>query len=188
MNLKIFEKLIEKKYLQQHASEWRMFLEICELHLRWHKIVNPIAVELGISRNGQKSFYEQLLGVRHIGIDRIARRDAPDILGDTHNPKTLGKLLQKLEGKPINILFIDAGHDYKDVKKDFEMYSPLCSDIVVLHDIDNGRETVRKFWDELKEKSYLKSGEYRFYMFLSIYQVRLVTRPRQLGIGMIIKR
>jgi len=155
MNLELFNKLMELP-LSQDLYEWKTFLEFCESHLEKHEIKNPIVVEIGIWRGGQKRFYEELLGAQHIGIDS-SRRTRPDIHGNSYDPSTLEKLKTKLGGKPINILFIDASHWYKDVKKDFEMYSPLCDGIIAFHDINFGRyrgqranREVWKFWDELK--------------------------------------
>ena len=178
MNLKLYDGLMREKPEQQE-SEWWIFLEICEAHLKKHEIKNPIVVELGIYNNGQKSFWEKLLGAEHIGIDKKVRRCDPDIRGNTHDPKTMEALKKKLRERPINILFIDASHNYDDIKKDFEMYSPLCSDIIAFHDTKLRKRGVGKFWDELKTK-------HRDFLFLSIYQHR--ENRVQMGIGMIIKK
>lgn len=194
MNLKLFDELIGCRP-SQHTPEWRLFLEICELYMMKHRIENPIVVELGTWRNRQKIFYEKLLNAYHIGIDITGKRGTPNILGDSHDPKTLGTLLQRLDGRPINILFIDGDHHYEDVKKDFEMYSPYCSDIVVLHDIEFGRHrkndalAVWKFWDELREKAITEFEEYGNFMFITISQSHFHRRgDRGAGIGMIIKK
>jgi len=187
MDIQLFDKLMEHGP-DQHPPEWRMFLEICEMYLKKHGIENPIVVELGVSKNNQKKFYEQLLGAEHIGIDRFATRGIPDILGDLYSPETMKALRERLGGRPINILFIDALHDYNSVKKDFEMYSPLCSDIVALHDVENcrnendTRRMVWKFWDELKGV-----GKNEVFMSLLIHQYKDTGNRRQMGIGMMIK-
>jgi len=196
MNTKLFDELMKQEgRLAQHPPEWQMFLGICEMYLKKQEIKNPIVVELGALFNIQKRFYEQLFGAEHIGIDFSTKRSIPDIHGDTHNPETLKALKKKLGGRPINILFIDACHHYEDAKKDFEMYSPLCSDIVVFHDIETGRYSKRrrhevwKLWDELKEASFTEMGKYENFLFLSIHQCRFKKgRDRRLGIGMMVKR
>ena len=182
MNLELFNKLMDVPLsLSQDPCEWRTFLEFCELYLKKHKIKNPIVVELGTWRNGQKQFYKQLLGAHHIGIDS-SRKSKSDIHGFTHDSRTLEKLKEKLGGKPIDILFIDASHWYKDVKKDFEIYSPLCDGIVAFHDINHGRYhrkranwEVWKFWDELKADPSMKD-----FLFSSI--------ERATGIGIMIRK
>lgn len=195
MNLGLFSKFMAKKGSpSQQKAEWRTFLEICEMHLKKHEINSPIVVELGIWKNRQKRFYEKFLWSHYIGIDFTNRRATPDILGNTHNPETIEELKKRLEGKPINILFIDAGHRYEYVKKDFELYSPLCSDIIAIHDIESCRYGERKgvevwkFWDELKAEAYKGIEAYKDFVFLSIYQHRDAKNKVQMGIGMILKR
>ena len=192
MNLELFNNLMKEQPVQ-HGSEWLIFLEICEIYLKKHKVENPIVVELGTYNNYQKIFYEQLLRAEHIGID-VKQKRHPDILGNTHDPKTLEILKEKLNERPINILFIDANHRYEHVKGDFEIYSPLCTDIVAIHDIETRRyENSRKisvwrFWDELKEKSFTVKGELENFLFLSIHQHCFDGNKWEMGIGMIIKK
>jgi len=182
-----------KKKPEQHGSEWLVFLEICETYLRKYKIKNPIVVELGTYNNYQKRFYEELLGTEHIGID-VKVKQHPDIWGNTHDPKTLEMLKEKLNGRPINILFIDAYHRYEHVKRDFEIYSPLCTDIIAIHDIEtrrygNSRKyAVWRFWDELKKESFTVKGELENFLFLSIHQHCFDGNKWEMGIGMIIKK
>ena len=195
MNPKRLNDLLRAKALPaQDQSEWRMFREICELYLGKHNIENPVVVELGIGRNRQKKTWNLLLGAEHIGIDRSERRGNPDILGDTHDPKTMKKLKRKLKGKPINILFIDASHRYENIKKDYELYASLCNDIIAIHDIELGRHQdlitrgVWKFWDELKMRVYNGEEEYRNITILSIHHYKSDGDRSQRGIGVILKR
>ena len=193
MNLELFDELMEDRP-SQHYPEWQMFLEICEMYLKKHEIKNPIVVELGVYQNMQKKFWKQLFGAEHIGIDASVRRSIPDIHGNTHDSKTLETLKKKLNGKSIDILFIDAGHCYESVKKDFEMYSPLCNRIVAFHDINLGRykpiknREVWKFWDELKLKAHMGKEGYEDYLFLSMFQRKSIEMNRSIGIGVIIKK
>jgi len=186
MNLELFNMLM-KLPPSQEPGEWKTFLEICESYLKEHEIKNPVVVELGIYKNLQKRFYEQLLGADHIGIDTKTIRAIPDIIGNTRDDETLKMLKKRLNGRLINILFIDANHWYENVKKDFEMYSPLCDDIIALHDIDINRHRkkganrcVWKFWDELRKAAILGTGEYADCLFVAI--------GKKMGIGMIIKK
>ncbi len=185
MNLNLFEKLmVEGKEPRQRFYTWQKFLQICDTYLKEHEITCPIVVELGVMRNRQKKFYEQLFEAKHIGIDISNKKGEPDILGDLHCQKTLEKLKERLKGRRIDILFIDACHSYEAVKKDFEIYSPLCNGIIVLDDINLGRyrrkkgHGVWKFWDEIKLEE-----KYDNYLFLSITQYRDTS-----GLGMIIKK
>lgn len=185
MNLELFNELM-KFPLAQDPYEWKIFLKICESYLEENKIKNPIVVELGLWRDGQKEFYEQLLGAYHIGIDYSKKRSKPDIQGDTHDSKTLETLKAKLRGKPITILFIDATHTYEDVKKDFEMYSPLCDGIIAFHDTHH--EGVSRLWNELKTESSIPDAKltvagtmlHKKYLFIQI--------EKTAGIGVIVKK
>lgn len=193
MDEKLFNLFMRPKGRpSQHWPEWQMCLEICDMYLKKHEIKRPIVVELGGERNRQKKFWEQLFDAYHISIDCSVDSGICDITADTHDPKTIKMLKEKLGGNPINILFIDAGHSYEDVRKDFEMYSPLCTDIIMLHDIETSRYSkkakvkVHRFWDELMEKAY-RGEEYRDFLFLSIYQYFKKTTPQK-GIGMVMKK
>jgi len=194
MNLELFDELA-KEMPSQHVSEWRLFLELCEMYMKKRGVERPIVVELGVWQNRQKKFYEQLLGAEHIGIDAIDKRSTPDILGNTHDPKTLEELKEKLRGRRINILFIDAGHSYKSVTRDWDIYTPLCDDIIVLHDTETYRHRDKKinkvhiFWDELKEKSFSGPAEYRDFLFIELHAHHWRGKTnRGLGLGMIIKK
>ena len=134
------------------------------------------------------------LNAEYISIDISDGRYFPDICGDSRDPHTLEMLEERLKGRPIDILFIDALHTYEGVKFDFEMYSPLCNGIIAFHDIEAGRfegvkkKQVWKFWDDLKETSYIKEGPYKEWLFLSIHRYCIHRRmDRRLGIGVIIK-
>ncbi|MBU0791603.1 MAG: class I SAM-dependent methyltransferase [Gammaproteobacteria bacterium] len=187
MNTRIFESLMKVPGLKQEPWEWRMFLEICSTYLKNNKIKNPVVVELGVLNNRQKEFYEHLFDAEHIGIDISSDRSIPDILGDTHDIKTLAVLKRKLKERPIDILFIDAGHAYEDIKEDFEMYESLCDGLVVIHDIETYRNTGRKsaqvwkFWDELRGRE-----DYKDFLFISLFKRR--GRGNQRGIGIIVKK
>lgn len=190
MNQELFDKLWGKgKRPSQRISEFWTFFKICDAHLEKQKIKNPVVVELGVYKGKGKVFYEQLLGAKYIGIDASEKRSKPDILGNTHDAETMNMLKKRLNGKPINILFIDAGHDYKSVKKDYKLYSPLCSDIIAFHDIELGRyqdmerREVWKFWDELKRTHDV--GRDGKLLFLSMC---LYGEKRHMGIGVIIKQ
>jgi len=62
----------------------------------------------------------------------------------------------KMWSKPINLLFIDGSHYYKDVKADFDNFYPyvISGGIIAFHDVDShgSHEGVVKVWEEKKEK------------------------------------
>jgi cephalosporin hydroxylase len=86
--------------------------------------------------------------------------------GNTHYTATLEKLQEILNGRSIDVLFIDGDHGYDGCRMDFEMYTPLVRDggLIAIHDTqmhkrpDEG-EGVRKcgeFWDDIPEPKYEK--------------------------------
>ena len=94
---------------------------------------------------------------------------------DSHRPETLAALRGRLNGAPIDFLYIDGDHTYEGVKEDFEMYSPLVrpGGCVAFHDIVTRRPDVRvaRFWEEIR-------GSFR--------HEELVDRPRSnKGIGIL---
>ncbi len=194
MNLKLFRKLMEREPQPvQQPGEWQLFLQICEMYLNG-KVKKPVVVELGIWRDGQRKFYEEILGAEFIGIDCSSLRGTPDILGDSRKRKTRVELKERLNGRSINILFIDASHRYENVRRDFELYSPLCSDIIALHDIERGRyqhrqtREVWKFWDELKLMAHMETERNQEFLFLSIHRHKESKDRGQMGIGVMIRQ
>ena len=53
-----------------------------------------------------------------------------------------------------DLIFIDGSHEYKDVKKDFEIYSKMLNKkgIIILHDINLPNSGSKKFWSEIRKK------------------------------------
>jgi predicted O-methyltransferase YrrM len=81
------------------------------------------------------------------------------VVGDSHEPRTREQVQRLLDGKSIDLLFIDGDHSYEGVKKDFADYAPLVRSggLVAFHDIVPGGPGkhgdpggVPTFWSELK--------------------------------------
>lgn len=80
---------------------------------------------------------------------------------DSHQKGTLDKLIEILNDRLIDFLFIDGDHTYNGVKLDFEMYGPLVrkGGIIAFHDIipnttaheDAATIEVPRFWEEVKQ-------------------------------------
>jgi predicted O-methyltransferase YrrM len=80
------------------------------------------------------------------------------IRADSHLPATRQRILQILDGVPLDFLFIDGDHTYEGVRRDFDMYASLVrrGGLIVFHDIVEhppqvGCE-VATFWQEIKER------------------------------------
>lgn len=80
-------------------------------------------------------------------------KDITLICGDSTTEKTIKKA--NILG-PYDLIFIDGGHDYKTVKKDFNNYSKCLTTkgLIAFHDIFSDTcPGVPKFWKELKKQS-----------------------------------
>jgi predicted O-methyltransferase YrrM len=58
--------------------------------------------------------------------------------------------------QPIDLLWIDGGHEYDDVKRDFEQWSPLVQGKIAMHDTGGLWLGVTRFVNEL-----LAAGQWR---------------------------
>lgn len=77
------------------------------------------------------------------------------VCGDSHASATLEQLRELLDGRPVDMLFIDGDHTYDGVKADYEMYGPLVrpGGLIGFHDIRQhpGQPyiQVNRFWATL---------------------------------------
>jgi hypothetical protein len=136
----------------QCREEWLAMLEFCAAYFEHRGVTNPVVLEIGTRLNQQKRFYEKLLGARHIGIDITDAEAKPDIIGDSTSPATLDRVRAMLDGRQIDLLFIDGNHAYEGVKRDYEIYAPLTRHIIAFHDVNLewAGAGIKRFWDELK--------------------------------------
>lgn len=81
------------------------------------------------------------------------------VRADSQQLKTKERIEKILQGKQVDLLYIDADHSYEGVKKDFTLYSQLVKPdgIIAFHDIvyhPPGTVThlaeVDRFWNEIK--------------------------------------
>jgi predicted O-methyltransferase YrrM len=77
---------------------------------------------------------------------------------DSHRQETKRKLIEILDGRKIDFLFIDGDHRYTGVRRDFQLYSPIVKEngLIVFHDILFHPRIpeckVDKFWNEVKNR------------------------------------
>lgn len=75
---------------------------------------------------------------------------------DSHRPETQASISKLLNGRQIDLLFIDGDHSYSGVRADFEMYSPLVrpGGVIAFHDIavQPPPSEVARLWNEIKTK------------------------------------
>jgi predicted O-methyltransferase YrrM len=81
------------------------------------------------------------------------------VRGDSHSAESGRRIRRLLDGKALDLLFVDGDHTYEGVKQDVADYAPLVrpGGIIVLHDIVPGGPgrhgdpgSVPTFWRELK--------------------------------------
>lgn len=149
-----FEELWKIAPPGQGKLEYRLFLSFAKNYLAWREVLRPVVVEIGVRRGNQRAFYKELLNADYIGIDINADFTKGDdyILGDSRKAETFKILAKRLKGRRIDLLFIDGNHNYQAVKKDWELYSPITSCLVAIHDIL--WSGVKQFWAELCESKY----------------------------------
>jgi len=76
--------------------------------------------------------------------------------GNSRDIKTLNKVKKVLDGKSLDVLFIDGDHSYNGVSSDFYTYSPLVKSggVVAFHDVHEDLRFdystwVTRFWEEV---------------------------------------
>lgn len=71
----------------------------------------------------------------------------------------------KAMDRPLNVIFIDAWHDYQYAKREWDLYSPLLSSLalVICDDITAGFnfDGMIKFWEELPGEKFLNNEVHR---------------------------
>lgn len=123
--------------------------------------INPsVIVDIGTYKGGSARLFNELFKPDIlITIDDKARAEIDFchyLSGSlSQSPGTVQTVKDILGDSPIDLLFIDGGHRYDEVKGDFELYSRLVRNggIVLFHDIYNnvsGSVDVPRFWDEIK--------------------------------------
>lgn len=78
------------------------------------------------------------------------------LAGDSHTAEMLAHVESELDGRELDLLFIDGDHTEEGVRADFELYRALVrrGGLVVFHDIVDGRPDlvggVPEFWRSVK--------------------------------------
>lgn len=145
-----------KTYLEIGARHGGAFYEVVTKTLP--KDALAVAVDLPGGAWGQEESSQSLLrcieDLRQQGWENVHV-----IFGDSTSEETLKKIVDFSE--KYDSIFIDGDHRYLGCKSDWDMYSPLATQLVFFHDIDGVGITqksnprlkveVPKLWNELKE-------------------------------------
>jgi predicted O-methyltransferase YrrM len=87
-----------------------------------------------------------------------AGQDIQLLAGNSHSGRMLEAVEELLDGRMVDLLFIDGDHTYEGVKQDWQMYSPLVGPggLIIFHDIVEHDEIpecqVDRLWNELKSE------------------------------------
>ena len=174
MNIKEVVDRAYELYMPQEREEIEALAEFV------YSIKPEIVVEIGTKFGGTfKIWCEVAPGIK-ISVDLVegihggVTREATDkrngmfkelypnkclfIEGNSHDNSTYNNLVDTLNGKQIDFLFVDGDHTYEGVKQDYEMYSPLVrkGGYIAFHDINDTQRHrdrnvyVGKLWNELE--------------------------------------
>lgn len=131
--------------------------------------VNPkVILEIGVDAGGTSWAFRRLFpAAQIIGVDlptgKFAsphkRTDLVDVIyGDSHRSDTLERVWDILDGRAVDVLFIDGDHRYEGVSADTIAYFPFVrtGGIAAYHDIvphpNNPEVGVWKYWQVLKAR------------------------------------
>ena len=157
---------VEAAYLRHTpiVNEWELRMMLGLAVYKLHPFDN--AVELGVHEGGVTVLLSHICSHMAVGVDRAlqnlssSRAAASNRIafvgGDTCKIGTI-EAVKSIVGEQIDFLLIDAGHLYVDVKRDFEVWSPLVrpGGLIAIHDIDpahyqlDGKCEAHLFWPEV---------------------------------------
>ena len=172
-------------------------MELCDLAEMVRAIAPERVMEIGVCEGGwlwcMEPFFAR--GAQIIGIDNLSNpviridrlRSVIARLGKTHpttliegasqTPEALARVLELLDGKPLDVLHIDGGHDYPSALSDWERYAPLVrkGGLIAIHDIQGVKyreQEVDTLWAEIEADETLTT--------------RVIShRETQMGIGVV---
>jgi predicted O-methyltransferase YrrM len=140
-----------------------------------------VIIDIGTLHGGSVTLWKNTFNpdiLITIDIEKLAELQGCDYLYGlpSQDPKVVARVVDILDSRKIDFLFIDGSHLYKDIKLDFELYSPFVREggIIMFHDIlyRYSEGDVPTFWKEIK----------RHYNYIEIAQNNDTT-----GIGIIMK-
>jgi predicted O-methyltransferase YrrM len=130
-------------------------------------------VELGSERGGTLWMWSALAAsdalIISVDLDRPSVLPARGsqivefVQGNSHDRSTRARVEQVLQGKPIDLLFIDADHGYESVRADYELFAPLVrpGGVIGFHDILTPHPSeVGRYWNELKRENRHRAREF----------------------------
>ena len=178
---RLTDEELKELYLTYQAEQRED--EVIWFYRHVEKIKPKIIVEIGIKEGGNLKVLSTHLNKEGLIVGIDPRQELPWKMNDTeceihhiqrdsHSPDSLKSLKDILNGRTIDVLFIDGDHSKEGMLQDFYDYSPLVHNggIIAVHDIFY-LQPVSDAWEELPGNDWYESPRSR----------------SSLGIGFIIK-
>ena len=123
-----------------------------------------VVLEIGVFNGGSLSAWAHHADDTAflIGVDDLSQKVRPSVTtkpsqrlalvyGDSRAPATLAQVLDLLEGRQVDFLFVDADHSEECVRNDLRVFLPLVrpGGLVGMHDVI-GNSDVNRVWEEYK--------------------------------------
>jgi cephalosporin hydroxylase len=161
-----------KNLIVKYAAEQRE--EEVIWFYNWVSSIKPkTIVEIGIKEGGNLKILSTHLDKDGMTVGIDPRKEIPwkmddsecgvhHIAGDSHAKETKEKLISLLNGRCIDVLFIDGDHSYEGMVADFYDYSPLvrAGGIIAVHDIFY-LDPVAKAWEDIPGNDWYESPRNR---------------------------
>lgn len=170
---------INREFVVDHVVSNKAEQHYDELFWLYKKLMklNPSTIlEIGVRRGGTLKFWDIVL--RDIGHNLLIAIDIqrhPEfnenhyksrlrfLEMDSSSNATKEKVKQILDGREVDLLYIDGAHGYENCKSDYYMYSVFVrkGGIIAFHDTKTEERNVGRFFNELqgkKEKLELGQG------------------------------
>ena len=137
---------LRRIYLKYQAEQREA--EVIWFYRHVEKIKPKVIVEIGIKEGGNLKVLSTHLDEDGLAVGIDHRKEIPwkmndskcpvhHVVGSSHLPETIEKLKTLLDGRLIDVLFIDGDHSKEGMLQDFYDYSPLVrtGGIIAVHDI-----------------------------------------------------
>ena len=155
--------------MKEYDAEQRIE-EIVWFYRAVEEIKPKVIVEIGIKEGGNLKILSTHLPKKGIVVGIDPREEIPWKMKDclceshhislnSHSEEAVSKLEEILDGKPIDVLFIDGDHSTEGMVADYNDYSPLVrkGGIIAVHDIFY-LPTVTAAWEQVsKDKKKYES-------------------------------
>ena len=157
--------MIDSKVIADRSKASQGHSELRWLLTKIAEIEPKVIVEIGVHQGySMQTWMEAFPDAYVIGVDndlydlKIPMEGKHHIIleANSHDMETGPRVVEFLNGREADFLFIDGDHMYEGVKKDFEMYGPLVREggIIAFDDMflfDNPSVEVYKLWKEITD-------------------------------------